>query len=74
MNKHVNDLEIFFQRSIHQSDQLHIPAAVESSFKHHFHKQKKIQIRKFSALKGLHQATTTPKAIHGCEKSVLNLS
>jgi hypothetical protein len=74
MNKQIRALETFFQRSVNQSDQLRILAAVESSFKHHFCKQKKIQIKKFSALKDLHQAITTPKAIYGSEKSVHNLS
>jgi hypothetical protein len=39
-------------------------AAVESSFKHHFLRQKEIQIRKFSVLKDHHQITKTPKPIH----------
>jgi hypothetical protein len=47
-------------------------AAVESSFKHHFLKHKEIQIHKFSILKH-HQATKTPKPIHGSENFVINL-
>jgi hypothetical protein len=47
---------------------------VEGSFKHNFLKQKEIQIKKFSALKDLHQITATPKAVHGSEKFVINLS
>jgi hypothetical protein len=50
-----------------------ILAAVESSSKRHFLKQKDIQIQKFFALKDHHQTTTTPKAIEGSEKFVLNL-
>jgi hypothetical protein len=49
-------------------------AAVESSFKQHFLKQKEIQIRKFSVLKEQHQITKTPKPIHGSEKFIDNLS
>jgi hypothetical protein len=47
---------------------------VGSSFKHHFLKEKKIQIQKFLGLKDHHQTTATPKAIQESEKFVLNLS
>jgi hypothetical protein len=40
-NKQINDLESFFRRSINQPDHLHIMAAVESSFKLHFLKQRR---------------------------------
>jgi hypothetical protein len=73
VNKQINDLETFFPRSINQSDQLRALAAVESSFKQNFLKQKETQIRKLLALKDLHDTTATPKAIHGCEKFVLRL-
>jgi pantothenate kinase len=72
INKQINDLESFCRSSINQPDHLRIMAAVESSFKHHFLKHKEIQIRKFSVLKH-HQATKTPKPIHGSEKFVINL-
>jgi hypothetical protein len=74
LNKEINDLETFFRGSINRSDQTRNLAAVESSFRYHFHKQREIQIRKFSALKDLRPTTATPKAIHGSEKLVLNLS
>jgi hypothetical protein len=64
-NKQINDLGTYFWRLINESDQLRILAAVESSFEHHFLKQKEIQIRKFLALKDHHQTTATPKAIQG---------
>jgi hypothetical protein len=49
-------------------------AAVESSYNHHFLKQKEIQIRKFLVLKDQHQSTKTPVDIQGSEKFVINLS
>jgi hypothetical protein len=73
LGKQIHDLETFFQRTINESDLLRIVAAVESSFKHHFLKHKQIQIRKFSALKALHQASSTPKSSYGSEKFILNL-
>jgi hypothetical protein len=48
--------------------------AAESSFKHHFLKQKEIQIRKFCVLKVHHHTTKTKKAIQRSEKFVINLS
>jgi hypothetical protein len=43
-------------------------AAVESSFKRNFLKQKEIQIRKFLALKDHYQTTATLKVIQESEK------
>lgn len=73
-NTHISDLETLFRRSINQPDQLHILATVENSFKNHFLKQKKIQIRKFLVHKILHQATVNSKSILWSEKFVCKLS
>jgi hypothetical protein len=54
LNKQINAGN-FFCRSINQSDQLCILAALESSFEHHCLKQKEIQIKKFLALEDHHR-------------------
>jgi hypothetical protein len=65
LNKQIKDLEIFFRRSINQSDRFRILAAVESAFKHHFLKQKEIHIKKFLTLKEFHQITATQNQFMG---------
>jgi hypothetical protein len=74
LNEQINKLKSYFRRSTNQSEQLRILAEVGRSSKYHFLKQKEIQIRKFVALKNLHQTTVTPKAIQEYEKFALKLS
>jgi hypothetical protein len=68
------NLEAFFLNSVNQLDQYCILTAVESSFQHHFLKQRIIQIWKFSALRSYYQKAAHPTQTNsGSKKSVLNL-
>jgi hypothetical protein len=66
--KQIEHLEFCLQASLLQSDYQHIFTAVNSSYRHVYHKRRNIQIQKFLALQNVDYQTTTN------QKFVLNLS
>jgi hypothetical protein len=71
--RQIGQLKACLQASLLQSDHQHIFTAVNSSYRHVYHKMRNTQIQKFLALQKVNHQTMTPVASTN-KKFVLSLS